>query len=379
MNLNLAILLAVSGVTILYSVWMVVFTAGLSRLRKKAGRGYSSPEKPFVTVIIPARNEAVNITRILNEMVSQDYPAGRFEVILSDDDSGDETLTVARQFASLHEGFPLVCLSAPVPGALRGGKKQAIARAVEVACSDLLLFTDADTFRGSGWISAMADFFADPLVMLTAGPVAFTGEKNLLQRVQGLEFLGLMGVTAGSAALGIPVMCNGANLAVRREAFRPAGEQYRSGDDQFLLGDIRKRFGPGSVVFAAHSAAVVTTVPEATLRGFFSQRIRWVSKSPGYRDPAVIFTGLVTWMAHGLLLVFIMAGWVEREWLLPALALWMIKIAADLPLVLTMGRFFGKKTPGWLYILAQLFQLIYVPLTGVLGLILPFTWKGRKG
>jgi len=64
------------------------------------------------------------------------------------------------------------------------------------------------------------------------------GDGNLLQKLQSLEFLGIMGTTAGSAAMGIPVMCNGANLGYRRAAFIAGGGysgnlQFGSGDDQF--------------------------------------------------------------------------------------------------------------------------------------------------
>ena len=193
-----------------------------------------------------------------------------------------------------------------------------------------------------------------------------------------------MGTTAGSAALGYPVMCNGANLAYRRDSFLQTGGfsgnlKYLSGDDQFMMGAIRKHYGKGSLVFNIDPLSNVGTVPEATLTGFIHQRIRWVSKSRGYRDPVVIVVGAVTYLIHTLLLSGMLAGIFYPTILSFSLLFWLVKILLDYPMVWIMMRFFGKSSLTGYYFIAQLFQLIYVPVAGILGLMLPFRWKGRRG
>ncbi len=59
--------------------------------------------------------------------------------------------------------------------------------------------------------------------MMIFGPVAYFPEKGLLNRFQSLEFSGLMASGAGAAMAGRPFMCNGANLAYRKEAFLKVG------------------------------------------------------------------------------------------------------------------------------------------------------------
>jgi cellulose synthase/poly-beta-1,6-N-acetylglucosamine synthase-like glycosyltransferase len=179
-------------------------------------------------------------------------------------------------------------------------------------------------------------------------------------------------------------MCNGANLAYRRDAFFQTGGfsanlQYSSGDDQFIMSSIRKHYGRGAVVFSYHSLSSVGTEPEATLAGFFNQRIRWVSKSRGYRDPVVIFVGIVTWLTHFLLLTGILTGFCFPMILSLSLLLWFVKILMEYPMVWIMIRFFERKKLPRNYVIAQVFQLVYVPLAGMLGLFLPYRWKGRKG
>ena len=293
-------------------------------------------------------------------------------------------MTLANHFANQYPAFPLIMVSATHTETDAPGKKHAIKRAVSKAKGEILLFTDADTSRGPGWILSMVSCFGSSGIQMVFGPVHYCNEKNLLQKIQSLEFMGLMGITAGSAAIGHPVMCNGANLAYRREAFLQTGGfskniRYRSGDDQFLMSAIRKQFGKMSLVFNGDPLATVSTEPESTLAGFFNQRIRWVSKSPGYRDPVVILVGFVTYLTHLLLLAGMLSGFAFSTFLFFSLVLWFIKILIEFPMVWIMIRFFGKKKLTGYYFIAQVFQLAYVPLAGMMGLFLPYRWKGRKG
>ncbi len=366
-----------------YGFMTCAFTIGLIRILKKKTLPAALPGS-FVSVIIPVRNEASHITGILEEMLAQDFPADCMEVIVADDHSEDETMVLAGRFAGFHTGFRLRLVPSPHTGLAVPGKKRAIERAVSEAKGEILLFTDADTRRGSGWISSMVSDFTAHNIQMVLGPVYYCKEKNPLQKIQSLEFLGLMGTTAGSAALDLPVMCNGANLAYRRSAFIHTGGfsgnlRYGSGDDQFVMSSVRSHYGKGSVVFNPDPLAAVATEPEATLGGFFNQRLRWVSKSRGYRDPVVIMVGITVYLTHLLLLAGMLLGFFYPALLLTAMMFWLVKILLEYPVVRIMMRFFGKEKLTGYYFIAQVFQLVYVPLAGLLGLFVPYRWKGRRG
>src|SRR5574337_1181558 len=53
---------------------------------------------PSVTVIIAGYNEEASIARKLRDMLAQDYPADRLEVIFASDGSTDGTVEAARSF-----------------------------------------------------------------------------------------------------------------------------------------------------------------------------------------------------------------------------------------------------------------------------------------
>src|SRR5580698_7136407 len=52
---------------------------------------------PSVSVIVPVRNEARSIERTLRLLLTQDFPRDRFEVIVADGASTDETVPIVRR------------------------------------------------------------------------------------------------------------------------------------------------------------------------------------------------------------------------------------------------------------------------------------------
>ena len=87
-------------------------------------------------MIIPARNEAHNLPRLLESLASQSVQPR--EVIVVDDGSTDDTAEIARRHGAE------VLVSKPLPEGWRG-KPWACHQGAEAASGDLLCFVDADT------------------------------------------------------------------------------------------------------------------------------------------------------------------------------------------------------------------------------------------
>jgi hypothetical protein len=96
---------------------------------------------PLVSVLIPARNEAENLTSHLPALLSLDYP--RLEILVLDDGSEDGTRALVER-AAAHSGGRLRALSGsdPPPGWL--GKNWACHQLASVARGDIMVFCDAD-------------------------------------------------------------------------------------------------------------------------------------------------------------------------------------------------------------------------------------------
>lgn len=95
-------------------------------------------ERPFLTIVIPAYNEArrlpATLERILAYLAQKDYPA---QVIVVDDGSIDETAAVARTVDEQHSRFEVI--ENP-----HQGKGATVRRGMLAAAGDIVLFSDAD-------------------------------------------------------------------------------------------------------------------------------------------------------------------------------------------------------------------------------------------
>lgn len=63
---------------------------------------------PFISVIVPVRNEAAHIADTLQQLLEQRYDAERFEVIVADGRSTDETRTIVKALQSRHPRLRLL-------------------------------------------------------------------------------------------------------------------------------------------------------------------------------------------------------------------------------------------------------------------------------
>ncbi|HUS18596.1 MAG TPA: glycosyltransferase [Terriglobales bacterium] len=57
------------------------------------------PASPFISIVIPVRNEERHLGRVLQQLAEQEYPAGRYEILVADGNSNDSTREVVEYFA----------------------------------------------------------------------------------------------------------------------------------------------------------------------------------------------------------------------------------------------------------------------------------------
>jgi cellulose synthase/poly-beta-1,6-N-acetylglucosamine synthase-like glycosyltransferase len=110
---------------------------------------------PAVDVIIAAYNEENQIKSRVQNLLKLDYPQEKINIIVASDGSTDATVKVVNSFtqANIH------CLDLP-----RQGKIFALNKAVKMATSDILVFTDANTIFHTLALQKLVQNFADPSV-----------------------------------------------------------------------------------------------------------------------------------------------------------------------------------------------------------------------
>jgi chlorobactene glucosyltransferase len=260
---------------------------------------------PSLSIIIPARNEAENLSHLLPSLKALHYP-GEYEVIVVDDNSTDDTAAVAA-----HWGARVVRLMGLPPGWL--GKPHACHQGAQAASGEWLLFTDADTLHApDGPVRAVSwavtreldglSLFLDPechnLVERLALSTAFAGlfaglprkttllngQYVLLRRDVYLKsggFSAVRGEMLEDVALGhyldgqayhVPLM-HGYDVA-RVRMYRTTPQMWH-GLTRLGAGSLRWE-GPGSLATAAYVTAVMS--PLVALTGVLMGRLdrKWL-------------------------------------------------------------------------------------------------------
>lgn len=309
----------------------------------------------FVSVVIACRNEEKNITLLLQDIAVQNYPESMFEVIIVDDGSSDKTLEMASSFSGISN---LLILDNSGTG-----KKQALRTGILAGKGNLIITTDADSRTGRNWIRTIVAFyeFNDPDMIIS--PVVLKAFLGFPGSFQELEFISLQGITAGSALSGDPVMCNGANLAFKREMYMShisnLHDEIASGDDIFLLHSLKteKR---SKILWLESNDVIITTEPATSLMSFLKQRSRWISKGKAYRDKNTILLAVVTFAAILLQVVYFVACFISPSLLWIFLLILILKSIPDfLILWNTTGRY-GKRKLMWWFWPVQLLYPFYV-------------------
>ena len=332
-----------------------------------------------ISVIIPARNEALNIGASLRSVLAQHYPAHLLEVIVVDDHSTDETARIAASFegvrclqlASFLEAGPVVAF-----------KKKALAVGIAQSSGTLIVTTDADCVAPERWLLHLAAAFELQQPVLIAAPVDFTARPRLVELFQSVDFMSMQGITAAVHRLRLGGMSNGANMAFSRAAFEAVNgysgiDHLASGDDFLLMHKLQRQF-PGRTAYVRSTEAIVRTPPQPTWGSFLAQRVRWASKSGRYPDYKLTAVLLLVYMLNVLLLVgMIHSFWRPEMWPYVGMAL-LVKTASELMFLQAVSSFFGKRAQLLWLVLLQPLHVTYIVLAGFLGLKGGYRWKGRK-
>ncbi|MEP7354629.1 MAG: glycosyltransferase family 2 protein [Acidobacteriota bacterium] len=107
--------------------------------------------KPFVSVIVPCRNEAAALSHCLDSVLASDYPVERLEVIVADGESEDSTRGLLAYYAALDRRFRWIENPARItPVGLN--------RAISAAHGEFVLRVDAHSLVSPRYISLAVEF-----------------------------------------------------------------------------------------------------------------------------------------------------------------------------------------------------------------------------
>lgn len=265
----------------------------------------SSSDIKAVSVIVPFRNEALHLERVVKSLNRQDHMA--YEVIFVNDHSEDVSETVLLDaLKGCLFNYRIFHLKDEI------GKKAALAYGISQARNEFIVTTDADCLMGEKWLTTLSAGFSSEIHMVS-GPIGLL-QKSVLSKMACIEVYSLVGLGAAAIQKRRPTMANGANLAFRKRIFEELGgykdiSESPSGDDELLMAKIDKAY-PNSIRFCKNSDAVVVTEPPASLSKLVAQKVRWASKWKVGARPAVkrlaILIGLLQMVQIALIISMVL-------------------------------------------------------------------------
>ncbi|MDC8001727.1 glycosyltransferase [Aequorivita todarodis] len=330
------------------------------------------------SVVIPFRNEAENLPNLLKTIHGLKYPSEMFELIFVNDASEDISEAIISE-AMEKSRFSIKLIQNERIS--NSPKKDAISKAIKNSDYEWIVTTDADCELPKNLLKTLDGFIQKSNPVMVCGPVIYKSNGSFIENFQQLDGLSLQAVTIGSFGLNNPLLCNGANLAYKKEAFLKVNgfsgnDHLASGDDIFLFEKLKKAF-PKRVRFLKSEEAIVFTKPQQTWKTVINQRIRWASKTTKQNNPVSMFLGILVFLVNLSVLAFPFFMIFDTGNLGFYLLLIAIKIIVDYVVIQQTASLFGNKLFFWKFLL-QTYMYALIVLIVTLGSFRGnYSWKGR--
>ncbi|WP_299114555.1 glycosyltransferase [uncultured Winogradskyella sp.] len=343
------------------------------------------PKTKF-SIIIPFRNEAENLPKLLDSILKLNYPKNLFEVILVNDASNDTSVEITRRILNA-KPFKNDFTQSDVVKIIQNNritnapKKDAINSAINVSKYEWIITTDADCVLPIYWLDTFDECIQTQNPNCIIAPVAYYGHTTFFNRFQALDFMSLQGVTIGGFGIKKPFLCNGANFGYQKSIFKSlngfeGNNSIASGDDIFLLEKF-KRINSKKIVYLKSKNAIVYTNPVSNFRQLIQQRLRWTSKTSQNPNWFSKFVGIIVFLANLVCMSLIPLLMLQLIAPRIALALFVIKLAIDFLLLFKTTRFLKQENVLYSFITSSLLYPFFSVYIVILSWFKSYNWKGR--
>lgn len=369
-------------ISLMYGFLVLYLSKGIERL-SDFQPDKAPPENSF-SIIVPFRNEEANLPVLLESIVQMAYPKDKFELIMINDDSSDNSAALINSFKDENPDMKLILINNKKNSI--SPKKEAVEKGISKAAYHWIVTTDADCSVPKTWLSAFDHFIRQGSPKMIVAPVTYFNQPGFLHKFQLLDFLSLQGTTMG--IFGIkdkkfvqPFLCNGANLCYQKDSFNAlsgfeGNHHIPSGDDVFLLEKMLKKY-PKQVEFIKSKESIVKTSSKTSFGNLLQQRIRWASKTTAYDSNFAKFTSILVFVNSLLVCLAIVLGILGEIPPLYAGFIFLIKFNVDFILLFRTSKFFDQEEIMKSYFLSSLVHPFYTVLVVFLSLKNKYTWKER--
>jgi cellulose synthase/poly-beta-1,6-N-acetylglucosamine synthase-like glycosyltransferase len=366
-------LILIAFLTFAYLGLMLYLWTGL--LKKRRG---ATPVAalPFVSLIIPMRNEEAFIKNTLNAINAQKY-AGSWEAIIVNDRSTDKSSEIVRSFCETCSNFSLIDIPQGSPQ-IASPKKRALNAGFLAAKGEFLLIADADCVPPPNWLNSMALYFANGASVVQGSKIN-NGGKRFLHAYQRLETLGFTLIEAAGFNRNKPLVASAASLGYSKDLFFKCGGfeglyDFASGDDDMLIHRMAKIEGT-KFAYNWDTSAIMPTAPVDSWKALLQQRARWGSNGTKYESKVYSVFLFCIYAFFAWLFIspwFVLANLLPFNYFLFPFA---IKFATDFLLLFTGAIRLKSLKFLWCFPFVEIIQIPLFTTAVPLGMLGLYRWK----
>jgi cellulose synthase/poly-beta-1,6-N-acetylglucosamine synthase-like glycosyltransferase len=350
---------------------------------------------PLFSVLVAVKNEEKVLPRLLNSLVSQDYPKDKVEIIVVEDGSTDSTVDVCRKFA-VEYGERVKIFS----GGSSSGKPSALNQALQAARGEIVAVFDADNVLEVGTLRNAAEHFLDESVVALQGrTLTINSDVNMLTKFVSREAtIWLEAYIKGKDSLNLFVHLQGTCQFIRRDTLVSLGGwcDGHLSEDMEISARLTQR---GHEIRYASNVRSWQESPQSVTQ-MFRQRARWyrgsmevalkygrLIRKPSLRtmDAEVTFLGpfvLIISLLSYIIAPFALSNAGESLLFVVTFAGWCVLTASLIVGAMTLlyvAKPKGKRDLLWLpFIYAYWGFQVFLATWAFLGIIFRVPWKWKK-
>ena len=334
---------------------------------------------PFVSIVIAARNEEQNINPLIKSLLKQSYPKNKFEVIIINDRSTDNTLKMLNQSKTLLSQLLILNIkTTPIGWA---PKKWALKFGIDQSNGEIILQTDADCRVPPKWIEKIVTQFSDKSVGFVAAPSPMGSNNSLIDKLFFLDSMAQDAICASGFLNNIALTCSGRNISFRKAIYNHVDgyigtESIPSGDDDLLMHKIYNLYKYKMIFLLSKDVVVLSDAPK-TFKQFLLQRMRFASKGLLYYkiDTNTIFRLILPLILITNFFCFYFLIYFLNNPTIYLLTLFIIKNLADLYITYNYHYSIDQPFSFLSFTLLSLIYPIYIISFGIMGSIINVRWK----